>query len=542
MVDAYYPEQHPTDWGSQGAKLMKDLTLIEVENQRQTHDNFREDRQHHAGDGNYYPDYGSGFDHGSQHKNQDYYYQYGRENGYNSQGYSPRSTIDYDNDGRYVIRSNGIDDSYDYVGHSGDRVYAPPQQHDIGQPQYFDSKSPVYNASQTNWQLTSVPKVSPTDSQDSGHVSPKASEAFSHNNYGSSSSKYGTSVGSPTTNPGGHDRSPGRAPQNLTAQSGRLDDRNGQNMAQDERFVARRYQEHPYNSNNVNSNPAMSGKLAENRDLVGSRNKTPSPRNGSNYDRNAELVSHHSDSGTSNTTSINAAYTQGNITAHRSPSKSPQHRGIDRRPTPNVPIRSVRDTVKGYDYGEPRRPSSRSSNDRSSITSLSSVESGSSQNRNGEKKKQDPGLRLLVSGEGSHSHHKGKGQNLPHRPHATDQNYAAQMKQRHPQIGAPTAARVERFQSPGKFSSPVKSREMVQRKPGGAVVKNPLLKYDVVPPKKQGPSDAERKLEELTRQLELEMEENPDGEEFGECCIYISVVYVGVQIFVHISLAFFTLH
>ncbi|XP_038070110.1 Wilms tumor protein 1-interacting protein homolog isoform X2 [Patiria miniata] len=48
--------------------------------------------------------------------------------------------------------------------------------------------------------------------------------------------------------------------------------------------------------------------------------------------------------------------------------------------------------------------------------------------------------------------------------------------------------------------------------------KNPLLRYDVVPPKGNGPSEAERKLEELTRQLEIELAENPDGEEFG-CCV-----------------------
>ncbi len=47
--------------------------------------------------------------------------------------------------------------------------------------------------------------------------------------------------------------------------------------------------------------------------------------------------------------------------------------------------------------------------------------------------------------------------------------------------------------------------------------KNPLLRYDVVPPKARGPSEAERKLEELTRQLEIELSENPDGEEFGGC-------------------------
>lgn len=44
---------------------------------------------------------------------------------------------------------------------------------------------------------------------------------------------------------------------------------------------------------------------------------------------------------------------------------------------------------------------------------------------------------------------------------------------------------------------------------------NPLLRYEVVQKKSNGPSEAERKLEELTQQLEKELEENPEGEEFG---------------------------
>ncbi|XP_792799.3 uncharacterized protein LOC588004 [Strongylocentrotus purpuratus] len=46
---------------------------------------------------------------------------------------------------------------------------------------------------------------------------------------------------------------------------------------------------------------------------------------------------------------------------------------------------------------------------------------------------------------------------------------------------------------------------------------NPLLRYEVVQKKSNGPSEAERKLEELTQQLEKELEENPEGEEFGYC-------------------------
>ncbi|XP_071822740.1 LIM domain-containing protein jub-like isoform X3 [Apostichopus japonicus] len=54
-----------------------------------------------------------------------------------------------------------------------------------------------------------------------------------------------------------------------------------------------------------------------------------------------------------------------------------------------------------------------------------------------------------------------------------------------------------------------------RRSPVG--VNNPLLKYDVIPAKKTGPSDAEKKLNELTQQLEEEMAENPEGDDFGFC-------------------------
>ncbi|XP_002741576.2 uncharacterized protein LOC100378493 [Saccoglossus kowalevskii] len=43
------------------------------------------------------------------------------------------------------------------------------------------------------------------------------------------------------------------------------------------------------------------------------------------------------------------------------------------------------------------------------------------------------------------------------------------------------------------------------------------LPYQVTPPRKPGPSTAEQKLEELTRQLEEELEINPEGEFFGVC-------------------------
>lgn len=45
-----------------------------------------------------------------------------------------------------------------------------------------------------------------------------------------------------------------------------------------------------------------------------------------------------------------------------------------------------------------------------------------------------------------------------------------------------------------------------------------LLPYNVTPPRPAGPTTAERKIEELTRQLEEEMERNEEqGEYFGIC-------------------------
>lgn len=45
-----------------------------------------------------------------------------------------------------------------------------------------------------------------------------------------------------------------------------------------------------------------------------------------------------------------------------------------------------------------------------------------------------------------------------------------------------------------------------------------LLPYSVTPPKPRGPTEAERKIEEMTRQIEEEMEKREEeGEYFGEC-------------------------
>lgn len=44
-----------------------------------------------------------------------------------------------------------------------------------------------------------------------------------------------------------------------------------------------------------------------------------------------------------------------------------------------------------------------------------------------------------------------------------------------------------------------------------------LLPYNVTPPRPAGPTEAQLKVEELTRQLEEEMERNEEqGEYFGE--------------------------
>ncbi|MDE5061021.1 hypothetical protein OZD67_02660 [Wolbachia endosymbiont of Drosophila nikananu] len=45
-----------------------------------------------------------------------------------------------------------------------------------------------------------------------------------------------------------------------------------------------------------------------------------------------------------------------------------------------------------------------------------------------------------------------------------------------------------------------------------------LLPYSVTPPRPAGPTEAQRKIEELTRQLEEEIEQSEEhGEYFGEC-------------------------
>ncbi|XP_071441033.1 LIM domain-containing protein jub [Hetaerina americana] len=65
---------------------------------------------------------------------------------------------------------------------------------------------------------------------------------------------------------------------------------------------------------------------------------------------------------------------------------------------------------------------------------------------------------------------------------------------------------------------PSPSQSPVSGKPKGAISGKTLLPYSVTPPRPMGPTEAERKIEELTRQLEEEMEKQGDeGEYFGLC-------------------------
>eukprot|EP00095_Tigriopus_kingsejongensis_P011791 maker-scaffold119_size336447-snap-gene-2.37 protein:Tk11791 transcript:maker-scaffold119_size336447-snap-gene-2.37-mRNA-1 annotation:"lim domain-containing protein jub isoform x1" len=53
--------------------------------------------------------------------------------------------------------------------------------------------------------------------------------------------------------------------------------------------------------------------------------------------------------------------------------------------------------------------------------------------------------------------------------------------------------------------------------PTNGVLKPPLLPYNITPPKQNGPSEAERKMEALTRQIEEQMEKDAESEYFGDC-------------------------
>ena len=55
----------------------------------------------------------------------------------------------------------------------------------------------------------------------------------------------------------------------------------------------------------------------------------------------------------------------------------------------------------------------------------------------------------------------------------------------------------------------------------------PILQFTVTPPRQSGPSEAERKIEALTQQLEEEFEKEEESEYFGKptcLCFYFVVV------------------
>ncbi|XP_071959603.1 uncharacterized protein [Antedon mediterranea] len=77
---------------------------------------------------------------------------------------------------------------------------------------------------------------------------------------------------------------------------------------------------------------------------------------------------------------------------------------------------------------------------------------------------------------------------------------AVQQENSHPISGGPSFA----------TGPPVLARQLSRGS-------NPLLRYEVMGPKQKGMSEAERKLEELTKQLEKDMETTTVEEEFGVC-------------------------
>ena len=52
----------------------------------------------------------------------------------------------------------------------------------------------------------------------------------------------------------------------------------------------------------------------------------------------------------------------------------------------------------------------------------------------------------------------------------------------------------------------------------------PLLPFSVTPPKPTGPSEAEKKIEELTKAIEEQMEKDEEQEYFGKSVVHIGYV------------------
>ncbi|GAB6030406.1 hypothetical protein CHUAL_007284 [Chamberlinius hualienensis] len=66
-------------------------------------------------------------------------------------------------------------------------------------------------------------------------------------------------------------------------------------------------------------------------------------------------------------------------------------------------------------------------------------------------------------------------------------------------------------------SSPIGDEQTTANRRPTTLNAKTLLPYSVTPPRPLGPSEAEKKIEALTKQLEEEMENSPEGEYFGVC-------------------------
>ena len=61
----------------------------------------------------------------------------------------------------------------------------------------------------------------------------------------------------------------------------------------------------------------------------------------------------------------------------------------------------------------------------------------------------------------------------------------------------------------------MKHQQHLQQQSPHLVGGKPLLPFSITPPKQNGPSEAERKLDALTKELEIEMEKKEESEYFG---------------------------
>lgn len=80
-------------------------------------------------------------------------------------------------------------------------------------------------------------------------------------------------------------------------------------------------------------------------------------------------------------------------------------------------------------------------------------------------------------------------------------------------------------QSPAPSPTPSSVSQLSGGSRGSGGRGKSLLPYSITPPRPPGPSEAQRKIEELTRQLEEEMErQDEEGEYFGECMIKYNIL------------------